>query len=41
MNDITTFDPDVVEAVCGHMNGDHTEDACAAAGIEPHGEASR
>lgn len=27
MSDITTFDPAVVQAVCGHMNGDHTDDS--------------
>lgn len=27
MSDITTFDPPVVDAVCGPMNGDHGEDS--------------
>jgi putative heme iron utilization protein len=38
MSEITTFDPAVVEAVCGHMNGDHTDDSLlivkALGGIE-------
>lgn len=27
MSEVATFDPSVVEAVCGHMNGDHADDS--------------